>query len=278
MPDLNAGPNAGPIRLVVTDVDGTLVKHDKTLAPGTIAAVNRLREAGIKFGLVSSRPPHGLDVLLAPLGIDTPRAGFNGGEVLGPDDARLSELLVDAGAVRAAVEHLTANKVDSWIFGDGKWFLANPDAHYIPREKLSVSLDPTLVADLSPYYGRVHKLMATCEDFALMARMEAEIAALLGDRATVLRSQNYYLDVTHPQANKGYAAQQLARLLNIPDSAMCCLGDMPNDVPMFRVAGMSVAMSNGPEAVQKQAQYVTGDAEGTGWADAIDRYVLPRAP
>ena len=268
----------GPIRLVVSDVDGTLVKHDKTLDPATVAAVGRLRSAGIMFCLVSSRPPHGLDVLLKPLSIDTPRAGFNGGEVLGPTDERLSELLIDEGAARAAVAHLTANGVDSWIFGDGKWYLTNPDAHYIPREKLSVSLDPTLVPDLTPYLGRVHKLMATTEDFDLMARMETEVAALLGDKATVLRSQKYYLDVTHPQANKGFAAQQLARLLGIADAEMCCLGDMPNDVPMFRVAGLSISMGNAPEPVQAQARHVTGDAEGTGWADAIDRYVLPRAP
>ena len=180
-------------------------------------------------------------MLLKPLAVDTPRAGFNGGEVLGPDDARLSELVIDAAAVRAAVDHLTANGVDSWVFADGKWYLTNPHAHYIPREQLSVSLDPTLVPDLAPYYGRVHKLMATTEDFDLMARMESEVAALLAGRATVLRSQQYYLDVTHPQANKGYAAQQLAKLLGIADAEMCCLGDMPNDVPMFRVAGMSVS-------------------------------------
>lgn len=269
---------AGPIRLVVTDVDGTLVKHDKTLDPATVAAVGRLRQAGIRFCLVSSRPPHGLDVLLKPLAVDTPRAGFNGGEVLGPTNERLSELLIDEGAVRAAVEHLTRNGVDSWIFGDGRWYLTNPDAHYIPREKLSVSLNPTLVPDLAPYYGRVHKLMATTEDFALMARMETEVAALLAGRATVLRSQNYYLDVTHPQANKGYAAQQLAKLLGIADSEMCCLGDMPNDVPMFEIAGLSICMGNAPEAVQAKARFVTGDAEDTGWSDAIDRYVLPRAP
>lgn len=269
---------AGPIRLVVTDVDGTLVKHDKTLHPATVAAVDRLRQAGIKFGLVSSRPPHGLDVLLEPLAVDTPRAGFNGGEVLGPDDRRLSELVIDEAAVRSAVDHLTANGVDSWIFADGKWYLTNADAHYIQREILSVSLDPTVVADLAPYCGRVHKLMATTEDFALMARMETEVAALLAGRATVLRSQNYYLDVTHPQANKGYAAQQLARLLGIADAEMCCLGDMPNDVPMFDVAGLSICMGNAPEAVQAKAQFVTGDSEHTGWSDAIDRYVLPRAP
>ncbi len=268
----------GPIRLVVTDIDGTVVKHDKTLDPATIAAVGRLRQAGIKFCLVSSRPPHGMDVLLEPLAVDTPRAGFNGGEVLGPDDRQLSELLIDAVAVHAAVDHLTAAGVDVWLFADGKLYATNPHAHYLPLEKLAVGLDPTVVPDLAPYFGRAHKLMGSSQDFDLLARMEAEVAASLAGRATVLRSQPYYLDVTHPQANKGFAAQQLARLLGVADAQMCCLGDMPNDVPMFGVAGLSISMGNAPEAVRRMARFVTGDAEGTGWSDAIDRYVLPRAP
>ena len=246
--------------------------------PATIAAVGRLRQAGIKFCLVSSRPPHGLDVLLKPLGVDTPRAGFNGGEVLGPDDRRLSELLIDEAAVRAAADHLTAHGVDAWLFADGKLYVTNPHSHYLPLEKLAVSLDPTVVPDLAPYCGRAHKLMGSSQDFDLLARMETEVASLLAGRATVLRSQRYYLDVTHTQANKGYAAQQLARLLGVADSEMCCLGDMPNDVPMFHVAGLWISMGNAPEAVRQMAQVVTGDADDTGWSDAIDRYVLPRAP
>jgi Cof subfamily protein (haloacid dehalogenase superfamily) len=264
------------IRLVVSDVDGTLVRHDKTLHPETIAAVRELRAAGVLFALVSSRPPTGLNVLVDPLGLDTPRAGFNGGRILAPapDDRTLVERTIPEAACVQAVATMLERGVDPWLFADGQWYLLNPHAHYIPRERLSISQDFVQVADLMPYCGRAHKLMGSAEDFDVMARLEAELAASLSGQATVLRSQNYYLDVTHPEANKGFAALSLARLLGVEPAEMCCLGDMPNDTPMFAVAGMSIAMGNSPEPVKALAQHVTGDNEGTGWADAVRRLVL----
>ena len=264
------------IHLVVSDVDGTLVRHDKTLAPSTIQAVRDLRDAGVLFALVSSRPPTGLDVLVDPLGLDTPRAGFNGGHILAPapDNTTLSELTIPEAACRTAVATMIERGAHPWLFADGKWYLLDPTAHYIPRERLSISQDFEQVDDLGPYCGRAHKLMGSSEDVALMAALEAELAGTLTGQATVLRSQDYYLDVTHPDANKGYAALSLARLLGVDPAAMCCLGDMPNDTPMFAVAGMSIAMGNSPDAVKALAQHVTGDNEGTGWADAVLRFVL----
>jgi Cof subfamily protein (haloacid dehalogenase superfamily) len=262
------------IRLVVTDIDGTLVRHDKTLAPSTIEAVHALRKAGVLFALVSSRPPTGLDVLVEPLGIDTPRAGFNGGLILAPDNTVLHQLTIPEAACREAVAIIESRGAEAWVFADGMWYLKNPDATYVPREKLSISQDGHVVADFEPYLGKVEKLMGSSPDFDLMARLEAEVGTKLAGQATVLRSQNYYLDVTHMQANKGHAALTLAKLLGVDPAAMCCIGDMPNDTPMFSVAGLSIAMGNSPEPVKKLAQHVTGDNEGTGWADAIHTFVL----
>lgn len=268
----------GPIRLVVTDVDGTLVRADKTLAPETIAAVQALRRHGIKFCLVSSRPPTGLDVLVEPLAVDTPRAGFNGGLILDAWDKVVAELTIPPEACAVAVAHLQANDVDAWVFADGLWYATSDKGHYVPRERLSIKQDPKLVPNLAPHLVRAHKVMGASPDFALMARMEAEIRGKLGPDAAVHRSQSYYLDITHPKANKGFAAASLAGLLGIEMSEMCCLGDMPNDVPMFEVAGLSICMGNAPEDVRKLATEVTGSNDTTGWADAIERFVLPRAP
>jgi len=266
-----------PIRLVVTDVDGTLVTHARTLAPSTIAAANRLRAAGVRLALVSSRPAHGLDVLLAPLAIDTPRAGFNGGEILDTDDRLIEQHTIPPQACRAAVMALERAGVDVWLFTGGKWLLKNPDARYIPREQLSISMDYRVVDDFTPHLAAVHKVMGSSPDFDLMGRLESELHAAIGAQAVVLRSQSYYLDITHTQANKGTAAIALARLLGIAPDEMACLGDMPNDVPMLRAAGLAIAMGNAPEPVKAAAHAITEDNDHDGWALAIDRYVLPHA-
>src|ERR1051325_6658972 len=67
------------IRLLVADVDGTLVTHDKVLTERARAAVARMRDAGIEFAVTSGRPPRGMEMLIAPLALTTPVAAFNGG-------------------------------------------------------------------------------------------------------------------------------------------------------------------------------------------------------
>ena len=72
----------------------------------------------------------------------------------------------------------------------------------------------------------------------------------LGDKASAARSQPYYLDVTHPQANKGTVVATLSKLLNIPPAQIATMGDMPNDVLMFRKSGFSIAMGNSSDEVK----------------------------
>jgi Cof subfamily protein (haloacid dehalogenase superfamily) len=265
------------IRLVVSDVDGTLLRHDKSIAPSTIAAAGRLRAAGIKLAVVSSRPPQGMDALRAPLGLDTPRAGFNGGAIEDASGKLVEEHTIAVSACREVVALCETAGADVWVFAAGAWFLKNPDAPHVPREHRATGMNWQLVDDFSPHLASVHKIMASSDDFALTARLEHELQARVGGEASVLRSQSYYVDVTHPAANKGNAALSLARLLGVAPAELAVLGDMPNDVPMFRIAGLSIAMGNASDAVKAEAKAVTGDNDSDGWASAIDRFILPAA-
>ena len=91
------------------------------------------------------------------------------------------------------------------------------------------------------------------------------------------RSQPYYLDVTHPTANKGTVIERLSQFLNVPLESIATIGDQPNDVLMFKPSGLSIAMGNASPEVQRQADYVTTSYEDEGFANAVERFVLPRA-
>ena len=95
------------------------------------------------------------------------------------------------------------------------------------------------------------------------------------EKASAARSQPYYLDVTHPQANKGAVVATLSRLLNIPPEQIVTFGDMPNDVLMFRKSGFSIAMGNASDEVKAQANAVTDTNENEGFAKAVRKFVLP---
>ena len=258
-------------QLLVTDVDGTLVGHDRTLAPSTIAAAHRLRAAGVALALVSSRPPSGLDVLRAPLAIDTPCAGFNGALVQDAAGGVVVERTIPEASCRRAVAILEAAGLDVWVFAGGEWLLTNEAAAYIAREQLSISMGWRVVADVSPYLGAAHKVMGSSVDLALVATAAEALAQAIGATASVLRSQDYYVDVTHRLANKGEAALAIAALLGVAREAMACIGDMPNDLPMFDVAGLAIAMGNAPDGVKARAGMIVADNDSGGWAEAVDR-------
>jgi Cof subfamily protein (haloacid dehalogenase superfamily) len=265
------------IRLVVSDIDGTLVTRDKRLTPAVLDSARALREAGIALCLVSSRAPRGMEMFLGPLGIDTPRAGLNGGLVTLPDGTIVSRLSLDPDAARQAVDMLQARAVEAWLFIGHDWLVTDPNGPYVARERQTVQTDPVVVSDFSGHYSHIGKIMGASPDYPLLARVEEEIGARLAGRASVHRSSDYYLDITHPQANKGYAALELARLMDVDIREVACIGDMNNDIPMLDEAGVAIAMGNAPDGVKAHAHFVTDTNEQDGWAHAMERYVLPRA-
>ena len=264
-----------PIRLVVTDVDGTLVGSDRTLAPSTIAAADQLQSAGIRLAMVSARAPAGLDVLLAPLQIDTPRAGFNGGVILDVDGGVLEELVLDPDAAATTIDLLEAAGLDVWVFAANQWFLRNPEATYIQSEQRSILMPWQKVTGFTPLLDGVHKIMGSSTDHGLVARTDATLRGALGGRASVQRSQSYYIDVTHPHADKGRALRLIADRLDMMPQQVVAIGDMPNDLSMFRAAGCSIAMGNAMPEVRAQADHVVRDHDTDGWADAVG-WVLQR--
>ena len=92
--------------------------------------------------------------------------------------------------------------------------------------------------------------------------------------AAIARSQRYYLDITHPLANKGEALRAIARHLGLPTQKMAVIGDGPNDVAMFEAAGLSIAMGNADPDVQAAADHVTGSNNDEGFAQAM-AWLLP---
>ena len=270
------------IRLLVSDIDGTLVTSTKQVTPRALAAVHRLREASVQLALVSSRPARGMDMFIAPLGLDTPRAGLNGGEILAPDGTVLAQLALDADVARRVVEALGEHGVEPWVFAGGDWLVLDGPGRqaggaYVEKERRAVGIEPIVVPSFEGHYHRIGKIMGSTADYHLLERVEINLQTMLGDRVNAHRSQAYYLDVTHPDANKGNAALRLAELLGVPADEMACIGDMGNDIAMLDVAGLAIAMGNGTAEVQAAAHYVTDSNEQEGWALAVEQLLLPRS-
>jgi Cof subfamily protein (haloacid dehalogenase superfamily) len=267
-------PTTTKISALISDVDGTLLTEEKILTDGTRRAVAQLRASGIAFSIISSRPPRGLRMLLEPLQIATPIAGFNGGAVVTPGLSMVSQHLLAPDIARRAADFISAHGAHVWLFSGQDWLVRDADGPRIDLEERAVQFPPTVVNAFGAALDMANKIVGVSDDFALLGRCEGEMRTLLAGGAFVARSQRYYLDITHPLANKGTAVLALAKLLAIPMAEIAVIGDGGNDVAMFEQSGFSIAMSNASPDVQQQARFVTASSNDEGFAKAVERYVL----
>lgn len=258
------------IALVVSDVDGTLLTKDKTLTDGAKGAVRRLHEAGIGFTITSSRPTIGMRFLIEPLQITLPVGAFNGSCIVDPQLKPIEQHLIPAPATQRALDVLNEYGADIWLFTSDLWLTRNGNGEYVPNETRAIRADPIIVADFTPYLASACKIVGASADAALLQCCEAAMQQALGAQATAVRSQSYYLDVTPPGCNKGTFVQTMAGRMGIPTDAVATIGDMQNDLAMFRTSGVSFAMGNATDDVKKVATHVTASNEDEGFARAIE--------
>jgi Cof subfamily protein (haloacid dehalogenase superfamily) len=259
---------------MITDVDGTLVDDEKRLTSRATSAVAELRASGIIFSIISSRPPRGLTPLLGPLGITTPIGSFNGGMIAAADLAIITEHLLSPVVARRTVDMLNVHGVQVWVFNGQDWLVRDPDGPYVGLEQRTVGFRAKVVKDLDASLDGVAKIVGVSADFDLLARCESDVRAALADKASVARSQPYYLDITHPLANKGVALSEIAKLLAVPLAEIAVVGDGGNDVAMFERSGLSIAMGNASPQVQQAADFVTDSNREEGFANAVERFIL----
>lgn len=264
------------IKLIVSDIDGTMVRKDKSLSEGNVAAVNRAIDAGLTVTLISARPPSGMLWIAEKLKLAGPFGAFNGGTLFMADGSISEKHVLPQDAVRDVLAYLEKQPVIRWLFADGDWLASEKDGEHTPREVKSAGVDPIFTTDYGDRVQRADKIVAVTDDEKLLDRIEDEVKAMLGDRATVARSQTYYLDITALKANKGDGITALAKVHDIPLAETVALGDQANDLPMFARAGYSVAMGQASDRVKAQAKDVSAPNDDDGVADAIDRLILPK--
>jgi hypothetical protein len=253
------------------------VTQEKVLTKAATKAVQRLREADVLFAITSGRPPKGMEMLIEPLDLQTPIAAFNGGILVDRDMKTIEQKAIPQGLVGQVVDLMKSFVLDVWLYRGADWFVTNPKGPHVDREAWTVKFDPRVVDNYDNLSDHVAKLVGVSDDHDAIQRASEAAHKHFGDHVTAAASQPYYLDVTHPDANKGFVARWLAEQYGLEQSEIATIGDMPNDVLMFAQSGLSIAMGNADPQVKRAARYVTDSNEDEGFAKAVERFVLPAA-
>lgn len=273
---LDAGLAHRTIELVIADVDGTLLTHDKELTAATKQAVKELEAAGLRFTLASSRPAFGLEPVAAALGVNAPMISFNGAVVVSPEFEVLEEIVIGEDAALAALAALDSSGVSAWVYDSGTWYVRDLHGPRVQHEAGVVQRQPVLVSDLAAVAAGAVKIMGVTDDPEEMAVCEAALRRAVGAAGSVARPSSFYVDVTNVRATKGTAVRRLSQLMGIERGAIAAIGDMPVDAAMFPEAGLGIAMGDAPDEVRASADAVTLGANEDGFAHAMREFVLGR--
>jgi Cof subfamily protein (haloacid dehalogenase superfamily) len=204
-------------------------------------------------------------------------AAFNGGIIVQPDMTIVDERPVPADVAPAVIDAIQAHDLYPWIYRGTEWYVTDPQAPHAAQEAATVQFQPTVVPSYDGLLDRVVKIVGVSDDHDRVAQCETAVRQEFGAHVSAARSQAYYLDVTHPTANKGVVVERLSHYYGIPLEQIATVGDGLNDVLMFQRSGVSIAMGNASEEVQRQATWVTASNEDEGFAKAIEEFILPRA-
>ena len=268
-------PRPKKLSVFLADVDGTLVTKDKVLTERAQKAVRTMEAAGVKFAITSGRPPKGMSMLIEPLKISTPIAGFNGGLFVKPDMTIIEGHTLDPEAAKKAAELIEKHGLDVWVYAGDDWLVRDLDAPHREREEHTVRFPPKVVkAFTDEHFQKAVKIVGVSDDPDNVAKTETAVQQALGQTVSAARSQPYYLDVTNPNANKGAVVQYLSKTLSVDPGEIATIGDMPNDVLMFKPSGFSIAMGNSSDAVKAEADAVTDSYDDEGFAKAVERFIL----
>lgn len=265
------------IRLIVSDIDGTILDQQHQVDPDLIELIPQLQEKKIPFILASARSPIGIAPIARRLVIhQEPIACYNGALIVKGEEI-LFEHSLDKDEIRTFLHRV--EELDSSIsincYSGSIWFNSREDQW--TQVEASITGETPTVQSLSQILSddalHLHKLLLIGETQKIQELYQKLDPQEFPQTAFYLSKENY-LEVTAKSVSKRDAVLELAAYYQVPLEEVMTIGDHFNDLPMIRLAGLGVAMGNAPEAVQKEAKVVTTSNQEHGVAQAIQEYVL----
>ncbi len=261
-----------PYRLIVSDMDDTLLNERGLLSPATIEAIEAARAAGAELVLASGRMPCAMRAFSKQLGVTLPMIAYNGAELIDPNtDESLYRLYVSTELSLELIRYCEELGLHVQAY-DGDDFLTPVDNELAREYRDSVYGVCGMRVMNQPLSECVSwpqpKLLAICHPGETADLLE-KVKARFGDRLICAVSRPQYIECTSPEAGKERALRELCRQLNIPAEEVIAFGDGQNDVGMIRFAGLGCAVANARAEVRAQADLVAPSNHEDGVAQVI---------
>lgn len=266
-----------PIRLIASDVDGTLLNSYGEITPESVAAIHAAQEKGIIFAICSGRFPENVYVRMKQYGITCPIIGVNGCHITDENLHTIHTASMHPDAARQVMETLFDADSDFFMFNHHS--ICTSDEN-LPHHSEITRPEEMLSLGFRYYHGK--KEMLSCVEMPVEKYYVCEgkrgdplwqkLEKIPGIALTQSGDNN--IEVIPAGVDKASGVTALAQHYRIPLSQVMTLGDHENDIPMLSVAGYGVAMKNGTAHAKAAARYITRSNNENGLAYAIRKWAL----
>ncbi len=267
-------------KLVAIDMDGTLLKEDKTISERTKKAIQSAREKGVTVVLATGRPIEGVSRYLEELDMYTENdyvLSYNGALIQKTKSkeavAKVALKGEDLHYLRKLSDELGVN---IHAFSEKSGLITPKNSKYteVEADINKIEIHEINIDNISDDEVMI-KIMMIDEPEILGAAME-KLPKEVYEKYTVVRSAPFFLEFLNKKVNKGVGVELLAKHLGIKKEEVMTFGDAGNDLHMIKYAGLGVAMENAFDEVKEAADYITDSNENDGVAKAIEKFILEK--
>lgn len=264
-------------KMIVLDLDDTLLRDDRTISPRTKQALMNAQEAGVKVVLASGRPTFGMVGIAKELELEKYGSfilSFNGAKITNcktQEELFSSTLSVDTVKELYEISQQEGILIHTYVGDD---IVTETNNEYTDIEGVLTGMR---IVQVDSFVQAVQEPVVKCLMLAepeRLAEVEKKLQQQLAGRLCVMRSKPYFLEFTEDGVDKGTSLHYLAQQLGIKQEEVIAIGDSYNDLAMIKYAGLGVAMGNAPRDIKIFSNYITDTNMNDGVAKVVEKFVL----
>lgn len=260
------------IKLVATDIDGTIFIPEKEFTSGVKNCIDKLSKAGVKVVLVTGRMNAAASKIAKDLGLDTPVVSYQGGLVVENGKVLYERYLSEEQTCRI-LDWARQEKIHINLYNDDILY-SETDCYEVQRYCNNLHTERTIKSFDEIKKGKINKLLAI--DYSnpeRISRYEKELQNIFPD-LYIVKSTPYFLEFSNPEASKKCAVEFLQNYWGLKKEEILAIGDQNNDIALLQAGGLKIAMGNATDELKEIADYTTDSVYEDGFVNAMEKFCL----
>ena len=262
------------IKLVVTDIDGTIADKDANISQKVRNSINKLKAKGVKVVLATGRMFRAAYPVLEDLKLDTPIISYQGGfvkEFYGEQKVLYSKY-TDKTLAYEVIDYFRSKNIHINVYVNDVLYVEKED-EYVKKYVENRNIIYKVVNDLKNLdINGIHKVLGIDKDPQKIFNATEELKEKYKNKLYIIRSTPHYCEVSNPEASKAAALCFLRDYWGFKPDEVLAIGDQDNDIDMIEAAGVGVSMGNGTPKLKEKADFITKSVDEDGFSYAMGKF------